>query len=388
MSICLASHIVVEWNPFITPNPLMKIAFAHCRLLPWWAQKVLEDEIQKRQDKNCHIFTLLSKTNTLHIQDKKIGVTTVLPRPINNFFLWCTEKKIPILSVIFDYRNLIIFAPLWAYIMSKQIKKYHPQEIFISSFARSKNIDTCGVPTTLYLHSPMQYIRTHHDEYTKKIKGLKGWLFKIIAPWLQKRDQHKRSYTKVIANSHYTAIQAKKIYGLTSQVHYPTIAKEIMGHTTTNNTNNYFVYVWRLVSFVKELDIIIGACNRTNTPLIIIWDGPDKITLQKQAGDTIVFVPWIENIHERIRIIESSIWLINITKESFGITTMEALLLGVPVIGYNDGASPELVDAESGVLIDKKNEVSLIHAITAFQKQSFDREKIQSNARKLYEKNR
>ena len=26
-----------------------------------------------------------------------------------------------------------------------------------------------GIKTTLYLHSPMQYIRTHHDEYKEKI---------------------------------------------------------------------------------------------------------------------------------------------------------------------------------------------------------------------------
>ena len=121
------------------------------------------------QGHHCRIFTLISRKKVIYINNKKIEVTRVLPTIINDFLLWCTEKKIPILSVIFDYRNLIIFAPLWTYIMSKQIKKYDPEEIFISSFARSKNINTYGIPTTLYLHSPMQYIWTHQKEYTKKI---------------------------------------------------------------------------------------------------------------------------------------------------------------------------------------------------------------------------
>ena len=127
-----------------------------------------------------------------------------------------------------------------------------------------------------------------------------------MIPRLQKRDKHKRSYTTVIANSKYTATQAKRIYGLTAHVEYPDIPEEIMSHIITNTTQNYFIYVGRLVRFVKELDIIIAACNKTQTPLIIIGDGPDKLTLQKQAGNTIMFVPWIENIHERIRVMASA----------------------------------------------------------------------------------
>jgi glycosyltransferase involved in cell wall biosynthesis len=53
--------------------------------------------------------------------------------------------------------------------------------------------------------------------------------------------------------------------------------------------------------------------------------------------------------------------LINLTKESFGIGTAEALLLGVPVLGYNDGATPELVDKISGVLVDSKDQQSLLN---------------------------
>ena len=59
-------------------------------------------------------------------------------------------------------------------ILSKKIKKMHPDHIIISSFAIAKNITPIsGIPMILYLHSPMQYIWTHYDEYNEKLKGIK-----------------------------------------------------------------------------------------------------------------------------------------------------------------------------------------------------------------------
>jgi len=39
--------------------------------------------------------------------------------------------------------------------------------------------------------------------------------------------------------------------------------------------------------------------------------------------------------------------MINLTRESFGLATAQSLLLGVPIFGYSDGASSELVDDAS-----------------------------------------
>ncbi|MDR0281811.1 MAG: glycosyltransferase [Candidatus Peribacteria bacterium] len=50
---------------------------------------------------------------------------------------------------------------------------------------------------------------------------------------------------------------------------------------------------------------------------------------------------------ETQKIVRNAKGMINLTKESFGMGTVEALLMGVPVIGFNDGATPELVDEYS-----------------------------------------
>ena len=366
----------------------MKIGFAHCRLMDGWAENVLKDSIKNHHAKEIKIFTLVSDKPYLTVNNKTIQVSTVIPKIINNFLLWITQKNIPIISMLFDYRNLIVLTPLRAWIMSKQIQKYSPDHIYISSFARAKNINTYWTKTTLYLHSPMQYIRTHYDEYTQKLKSWRWRLFKQITPPLRKRDKQHRKYDNVITNSIYTQKIAKELYNLDSIIEYPAIEQMTLQYTPSTEIHDYFVYTGRLVTFVKELDKIITACNQTKTNLIIIGDGPDKEKLQTLAGDTIMFIPWIKDIQQRSKIIQQAKWSINITKESFGISTMESLLLGVPVLWYNQWATTELVDAKSGILIPDKKIATIVNAIKQREKKDFDRKYIHNTAKKTYKKHK
>ncbi|MBQ7616511.1 hypothetical protein IJS64_00540 [bacterium] len=67
-------------------------------------------------------------------------IIQTLPKWINRIFLYCTKRKIKVLSSIFDYRNLMVFYPELMKLLSKKIKKWNPDEIQISSFAIAKNI--------------------------------------------------------------------------------------------------------------------------------------------------------------------------------------------------------------------------------------------------------
>lgn len=76
--------------------------------------------------------------------------------------------------------------------------------------------------------------------------------------------------------------------------------------------------------------------------------------------------------------------MINISHESFGITTAEALLLGVPVFGYQGGATPELLDAKSGTLTPSMSDQHILDEyFTTYINTDFDRQEIQDRAKKL-----
>lgn len=227
----------------------------------------------------------------------------------------------------------MFFYPILMKLLSYKIKKMKPDYIMISSFAIAKNITPIsGIPMMLYLHSPMQYIWTHYDEYKAKLTGIKGKLFNRIVPQLRKRDLKYTKFDKVYANSKYTATVAEKLYGIKNiQIKYPRIPDTFFIPAVQETPQEYYLYVGRLVSFVREADKIIRLCNELKVPLIVMGSGPDEIYLKSIAGPSIIFIGWIQDIQEKIKIISQAKGLINLTKESYGIGTIEALLLGVPV---------------------------------------------------------
>lgn len=377
----------------------MKIAASHCRLFPGWALEVFKDLLQQelRNDPNAEIkiFTMIAdnslKELTIQIpwtEDfAKIPVIESMPKWICQIFLRYSKKKVSILSSLFDYRNLIVFYPQVMKLLSRKIKKFWPEIMVISSYAIAKNID---VPDTckhakLYLHSPMQYIWSHREEYIWKFKWRRKKLFTSIIPRLQKRDKQYTQFDEVIFNSNYTAWLAKQIYWMKWKIRYPKIKDCFYLSTPTKEVQNYFVCVGRVVNFVREVWLIIKACNETKTNLLIIGSGPDELDLKAIAWDTIIFLWWLPQ-EESLKIIRNAKWLINLTKESFWMWTAEALLLWVPVIWFAEWWSAELVDKDSWILIKKKSIKDLTEALKEFEKREWNRRLISDNIRKKLER--
>lgn len=369
-----------------------KIALVNCRTMPWGVHKVLLDlisaQLKKHQGKvKIELFTLISEYPELKVQipwsksQATISITQALPLWLSKLFLYTKSHKIPILSSLLDYRNLMPLYPLLMKLLSLKIKKWKPDHILISSFAIAKNITPIPwVPTSLYLHSPMQYIWSHYEEYLNKFSGLKKQIFKFTASYLRKWDLKYTHFDKVICNSQYTQKLAEDIYHIKSSVIYPKIKDEYYFAGISPDPKPYFVCVGRLVNFVRECELIIQTFNALKLPLLMIGDGPDAQYLKSIAGDSIIFTWWLDHI-DLIDTVKHSAWLINLTKESFGIGTAESLLMGVPVLWYAEGATAELLNEHSGILLQEKSIPALSEALITFQSKKRDRKLISESFR-------
>ena len=370
----------------------MKIAFVNCWTMPGGVLNVLQDLMIKQLRKHgkeveISLFTLISDCESLKLPLPwgngamvTIPIVQTLPKWINQIFLFFTKRKVKVLSGVFDYRNLMVFYPRLMKLLSCKIKKRKPDEIQISSFAIAKNITPIPwVPTHLYLHSPMQYIRSHYDEYDARLIWWKNRLFNFIVPRLRKWDLKFRHFDSVVCNSHYTQELAEELYGLKSTVSYPKIADQYWFAWISPKPMPYFVYVGRLVNFVRETGLIIQLFNRLKLPLIVIGSGPDEEELRALAGETVIFTGW--NPEGMTEIVRDSAGLINLTKESFWIWTVEALLMGVPVFGFAEGATAELVDEDCGVLAKSKKLEDLVSDFELFRSKSRDRKLISERIR-------
>jgi len=125
---------------------------------------------------------------------------------------------------------------------------------------------------------------------------------------------------------------------------------------------NYFLHVGRL-SKEKNIEILIEAIKKTDKKinLLIVGDGPIKTTLEKMVmnkglSKRIIFlgmIPYTQlpssNIYKNaIAFITTS------TSETQGITILEAMREGLPIIGVNAKALPELI-VNNGILCDPDN---------------------------------
>jgi len=127
--------------------------------------------------------------------------------------------------------------------------------------------------------------------------------------------------------------------------------------------NKKVLYVGR-IDKDKNVEILIRAVPEVlrsmNIHFVIAGDGSELVRLKKQVqklnvGHAISFLGWIDqNTDDYLQIFQSADVFVMTSKiETQSIVTMEAMAAGLPVIGANAGALPELIKNDcNGCLFD------------------------------------
>ena len=255
---------------------------------------MIEDKLKEHKSaKDLAIFTMFADKHFLTINGVKIPIITALPRWKFSLFAFFDKYKTPILSKIFDYRNLMFFYPLLIKILRNKINNFQADEVHISSFAVAKNVLPLGnnSNTFLRLQSPFMYIHNHFTSNLAKLKFPIKQIYQFAASYLKPRDLQTRELANISTNSKYTSSLLKNIYGIAeSTIEYPKLDNNFFTPAIQSQRSDYFVFVGRLVTFSKQVDIIIHAFNELGIPLKIIGSGPDEQYLKSIAGSNIEFL--------------------------------------------------------------------------------------------------
>ncbi len=109
---------------------------------------------------------------------------------------------------------------------------------------------------------------------------------------------------------------------------------------------------------VKRIeDVIIafeGISNEMDVKLLLVGDGPERARLEQISRNSkfsknIFFLGSLKSTKEVLNI--SDLFMLPSSKESFGLSALEAMACGVPVIASESGGIPEVVlHGESGLL--------------------------------------
>jgi glycosyltransferase involved in cell wall biosynthesis len=237
-----------------------------------------------------------------------------------------------------------------------------------------------------YCHAPTRYLWGDKDEYLGNLPT--GKVLKIILPYFLQKMQ-SWDYAKAqnvdlfIANSRFIADKIKQHYNREAEVIYPSI--KINDFKISDQVEDYYLIVSRLRPY-KKVDIAIQAFNNMKLPLKIIGAGSEMDRLKKMAGNNIEFLGEISD-KDRNHYLSRCRAFLYPQVEDFGITALEAMASGRPVIAYAKGGALEtVIDGTTGVFFEHQNWASLTHAVLRSQTLDFDPQFIHQYAARFDEK--
>ncbi len=236
------------------------------------------------------------------------------------------------------------------------------------------------VPHICFCHTPMRYAWEQYHEYfpPERLGWFKRWLIPLALSRLRVWDVASSPRVDAfLANSAHVARRIRAYYGREAQVVHPPV--EAARFQPVKRPGDYYLIVSALVPY-KRIDRAIAAFNEMKKPLVVVGHGPEYGRLKKLAGPTITFKPNVGE-EEYLSLYATCRAFIFPGEEDFGITPLEAMASGRPVIAFGKGGAREtVVDGRTGLFFAEPTPQSLAQAVQRSEKIRWDTKRIRSRA--------
>ncbi len=237
------------------------------------------------------------------------------------------------------YRSLLPAFP-WL------IQRFHLTNydlVLSSSHCVAKGVRVpAGALHIAYIYTPMRYVWDLYPEYfgPGRAAPVPRAVMAVLRRRLQRWDV--RTAARVdhfVAISQYVADRVRRHYGREAAVIYPPV--DIERFRVADGPGEFYLVVSAFAPY-KRIDLAVRACNVLRRPLKIVGGGQDERRLRALAGPTVDFLGWrpdeeVADLFRRCRA------LLFPGVEDFGITPLEAMASGRPVIAYAKGGALETV---------------------------------------------
>jgi len=269
------------------------------------------------------------------------------------------------------------------------LKKY--DLIISSSGAEAKGVKKRKDAVHInYCHAPTHYYWSRYKDYLAS-PGLGPLNFfariglrLLIRPlrWWDKKAALRPNV--MIANSTHIQKEIKKYYKRESIVVHPPVNVNRFKKSTKKRSG--FVIVGRQTPY-KRIDLAVAACSELDLPLNVVGRGPDNIYLRTIAGPTIKFDVEASN-KKVVDYVGTARAFIFPGLDDFGISAVEALSAGTPVIAYKAGGALDYIEpGENGELFSKQEVDSLVKVLKNFNATSYNHGTVAKSAEKFSQKN-
>ncbi len=237
-----------------------------------------------------------------------------------------------------------------------------------------------------YLHTPTRYLTSDKEEYLANapipFPAVGRPVVGAILHGLQKWDlQASKRPDILIANSNYIAERTKKYYGRTPDVViFPPVDMEKFN--IADQIGDYWLVLGRNEPY-KRTDLAIKAANELGIKLKVVGGGTKMEELKAIAGPTVEFLGRVSD-NELADLYSHAIGLIFPPKEDAGMTPLEAMASGRPVVAYGEGGAVESVlPGVTGEFFIEQTVESLVGVLKNFDHKKYDPQMIRDHARQF-----
>lgn len=278
----------------------------------------------------------------------------------------------------------VLIANLPLYFESLDLRDY---DLVISSTAHfAKGVITKPEQIHVsYIHTPPRFLYGYPGTIRKRDSAFWNLILSPLDSVLRFIDY---SFSKrpdyILCNSKEVEKRINKFYKRkVDKVIYPfpqvTVDEKIIKNI---KDEGYFLIVARLENY-KNIDLAINVCGKNNIKLKVAGTGTQFEELKELASKykSIEMLGFVSDEKKNELYKDSHGFLCTVKDEDFGMTALESMMYGKPVIALKDGGYLEtVVDGMNGIFFNELTEDSLLKAINKFNKTKFDNKKIRDYA--------
>ena len=227
-----------------------------------------------------------------------------------------------------------------------------------------------------YCLTPTRFL-WHFDQYMEReqVSGPARLATRMLLEYLRRWELDAASRVDdFIAISTAVQERIRDIYGRSSTIIHPPVDTGTFRPGTTASREDFYLVVSRLIPY-KRIDLAVSAFNRMpDRHLVIVGDGRDAAALKAMAGPNIRFTNHLPR-REVVDLMQRCRGFIFPGEEDFGITPVEAMSAGSPVVALRAGGALDTVaDRQTGIFFDRSEPEALCEAVEVADTTDWDRE--------------